>query len=296
MWFNGSKTSDNRKHNRYNNFKGEGSLRTNRQFWARLVVGAVLLCPALVTAAAFTQGYQSKQAITPGSLVELDASPQSVKPATQDGSEELIGVVVNVAESVLNSSGDQDSVVVATSGLAMTIVSDLGGEVNTGDRIAVSAIAGIGMKATAGGQVVGVAQAGMRDYEQNSSQVQVKDSRGQTKQVKLTRLPVMINPSYYGSGEALAGKAIPQPVQNVIQAIAGRPVSAARSLLVMGMFLAALVFTGVMLASAVRNSLISIGRNPLAKGAVYRGLWQVLLIAVGVLGLVIGAIYLVLKT
>ena len=272
-------------------------MRTNRQFWVRLITGLALAWPALSFAAAFTQGYQSKQKITAGTLVELDASPRSVKPATQEGSEELVGVVVSDQEAVLNTSGDKDSVLVATSGLAMTIVSDLGGEINAGDRIAVSPLAGVGMKVSTTGQIVGVAQAGMRDYEQNATQVQVKDSKGQSKSVKLTRLPVMVNPSYYGSGDGgVVGKAVPQPVQNVIQAIAGRPVSAARSLLVMGMFLAALGFTGVMLASAVRNSLISIGRNPLAKGAVYRGLWQVLLIAVGVLVLVVAAIYLVLKT
>jgi hypothetical protein len=56
----------------------------------------------------------------------------------------------------------------------------------------------------------------------------------------------------------------------------------------------ALISITVLLYGAVRNSIIAIGRNPLSRSSVLKGLLQVGLISVIILGAAGGAMYLVI--
>jgi hypothetical protein len=50
----------------------------------------------------------------------------------------------------------------------------------------------------------------------------------------------------------------------------------------------------VLLFSAVRNTMISIGRNPLARNSIYRSLWQVIAASLVMFMAAMGSAYLVL--
>jgi hypothetical protein len=56
------------------------------------------------------------------------------------------------------------------------------------------------------------------------------------------------------------------------------------------------VIVGILLYSAVRSSIISIGRNPLSEQAVHKSLFEVGLAIVGVLIFTVIVIYLILTT
>lgn len=258
-----------------------------------LALGLLLLVPAGALAAAFAQGYLSEQEIPPGTLVQLEGGSGRVKPAEQDQSDDLIGVTVSDQQALVTSRSTEDTVQVVTSGLAAAAVSDVNGEINTGDRVAVSPLNGVGQKATASGKVLGIARGDWKDYAKDATESEVTDSKGSKVKIRLASMPVEVNPVYFDSGD-VQSKLVPKAFQKVFETVAGKPVSGAKALLVMVMFLASLVFISILLGGAVRSSLISIGRNPLAKTAVYKGLWQIILIALGVLALSMAIIYIVL--
>ena len=269
-------------------------MRATKKSILLLALGWLLLVPVSVLAAAFAQGYLADEKIAAGTLVQLDSDARKVKPAEQDQSDDLIGVVVDDEQALLTSRSKEDTVQVVTSGLAAAVVSDINGEIKTGDRVAVSPLSGVGQKATASGKVLGIAKGDWKDYARDATESEVTDSRGGKVKVKLVSMPVEVNPVYFDSGADSRSKYVPQTFQNVVEAVAGKPVSGAKTLLVLAMFLASLIFISILMGSAVRNSLISIGRNPLAKAAVYKGLWQIILIAFGVLALTMAVIYIVL--
>ncbi len=60
-------------------------------------------------------------------------------------------------------------------------------------------------------------------------------------------------------------------------------------------FFTTLLTVSVLLYSAIRNSIISIGRNPLSQAAVYKGLSQVFVLVLVILIVAFGSIYLVVS-
>ena len=60
-------------------------------------------------------------------------------------------------------------------------------------------------------------------------------------------------------------------------------------------FLGSALITGVMLYSGARGSLISVGRNPLSKGAILKGLIQIVILSLTVFITGMFGVYLLLK-
>ena len=79
------------------------------------------------------------------------------------------------------------------------------------------------------------------------------------------------------------------------EAITGKSVSTIRLYVALVILLVTVFITGSLLYGGVRSSLIAIGRNPLAKGAVARGLVQVIILGVIIFVLGLFSIYLILK-
>jgi hypothetical protein len=60
-------------------------------------------------------------------------------------------------------------------------------------------------------------------------------------------------------------------------------------------FLVSLVATVVVLWSGVRSSMISLGRNPLSRHAIFSGMYKVVFTGIGVFVIGLAGVYLLLK-
>jgi hypothetical protein len=265
-----------------------------------LVLGLLVVAhahtPALMSAA-LSQGYNAKESIAPGTIVSLDrAVINTVQPATQDNVEELLGVIVPSAGAVLSlSSGSESEVQVATNGLTAAAVTNLNGDIRAGDKITVSPLAGIGMKAVESTKVLGVAQA---DFDANTPNVasrEVKDKTGQTKTAVIGQIPVLVEVSYFVSGSGDQNTLVPSFVQDLANTVAGKHVSILRIGLAAGLLLFALLVVGLLIFGSVHSSIISIGRNPLSQKAIFRSLLSVILVSGALLSVTLGAVYLILS-
>lgn len=243
-------------------------------------------------AALITQGFKTDESnLSTGALVSLkEGSADTVELSNTARAERLVGAVSE--DAFLELSDDASSVQVVTNGAASVLVSDLNGEVKAGDRIAASPLAGIGMKATRSGVVIGTAQG---DFGSGASTVErtVTDQSGSTETVRIGLVPVQINVAAYIVNDSQG--AVPSVLQDFANSVAGKPVSPTRVLVAFFLILLLFVSVTVLLYSAVRSSIISIGRNPLSESALRRSLWQVGLTVGGVIAAGLLAVFLVLK-
>jgi hypothetical protein len=268
------------------------------------LVGVLLpllaLWPVAAAAAAppsgISQGYEtSAPGIGEGALVSLAASGSSqVKPATTATAASLIGIAAT--EPVLELSGSESSIQVVVSGSAAALVSDTNGAVKAGDKITVSPLDGIGMKAIGSGEVVGTAQKALSSVKTVARQVRGKD--GQAITVHIGLLPVAVNVVYYSASSSQGGVSayVPPFLQSLANTVAGKAVSPFRVLVGSLALLLGFSAAFLMLYVAIRNGVVSLGRNPLAESALRRGIVDVLIGALSILvvtGVVVAAVLLV---
>lgn len=242
--------------------------------------------------AAISQGFSTDGEVTPGSLVSLaDASKSGVvKAANTENVERLIGVVSK--KPLVELSGEAGQTQVVIGGTVLALVSNINGEVKYGDKITASPVSGVGMKATESGQVLGTASLAFSDAKEVSER-SIRDRDGSEKTIKIGLLPLQVNVSFYQVPDE--NKTIlPEFLQQFLNAIAGKEVSLMRSLLSLALLIAGFGSAAVLLYSSVRSSIISIGRNPLSAQAVHRSLFQVGGISIGILLVMLIAVYLVL--
>ncbi len=238
---------------------------------AIIALGSLLLVtPARAqTDSSIAQGFKSQDAnIAATSLVAIKrGNTNTVELSSIESADRLVGVVG--AKPLIELSGGAGSVQVVTSGLTSAIVSDINGGIVNGDKITTSPIEGVGMKATQSTVVVGIAQGDLNSVSIEEQTITTKDGKEQT--VKVGILPVQVGVAYYTIGSG-SKSFVPNALQEVVNSIAGRNVSPIR-VLVAGLILMLLfVSVTVLLYSAIRSGLISIGRNPLSEGAVRKSL------------------------
>ena len=256
--------------------------------WALL---GILLFGAPVLAA-ISQGYTAKEKLSPGALVSIESSKNSVTAADTTNSNGLLGVVVDDGKSVLEINSRQELVQVATSGSASLFVSDLNGEIKAGDQIAPSPIKGVGMKASENGKVVGVAQGEFKSGSKSLESTTVTTKEGEKKTARIGSIPVNVQVVYYTVPPKTA---VPTFLQQFADSVAGKPVPAAKLILVAAILFVALSVVALLLFSAVRGALISIGRNPLAQKSIYKGMFQVISASLVIMVVAVAGSYLVLN-
>jgi hypothetical protein len=260
---------------------------------------SLTLVPFATASAASTisQAYQTNSSdVSEGTLVSLASSGSGdITPATIANAPNLAGVAVNKPVLQL-STGAKGSVQVALGGSTQVLVSDANGKVYAGDKITVSPLAGVGMKAIDSGEIVGTAQKPLSLV--NTVVEQVKGTNGQQVTVHVGLLPVTISVSYYSatSTSGTVSAFVPPFLQDVANSVAGKAVSPLRVLIGTIALLLGFFATTLMLYVGVRSGVISNGRNPLAEAALRRGMVDVLISALGVLvvtGVIVAAVVLV---
>ena len=257
---------------------------------AGFMLALALAIPAM---ASLSQGFATTSVITSGSMVSLDEKASgTVVAADTTNAQRLFGVVVPASSASISLTGSgTGQVQIVTTGTAGVLVSTQGGEIKSGDYISVSSIAGVGMKASGRTRVIGTAQANF-DGKDATAKRSIDDPAGK-REVALGEIPVVVGVSTY-SKDDLNTYLVPPWLQSISNTLAGKSVSAIRVIIAGLILVVALVSITVLLYSAVRNSIISIGRNPLSRSSVLQGLLQVFGISVMIMAVTTGAMYVVI--
>lgn len=258
-----------------------------------LLAVASFSAPRIASAiTSLSQGFFTTDKLSLGSIVSLDKnSSDHVSAATSSNVDNILGVVIDAGNSLLSlSNGQANQIQVATSGVVEVLVSDINGSIDNGDQITASPISGVGMQATSNTKVIGVAQDSLTSN--NSSTQSYTDKSGQKHSVRIGQVPVLVNASYfYKQPEKTI---IPVAVQNIANALAGKPVNPLPILISLGIFIITLIVVVSIIYSMIRSSIISVGRNPMSQSAIYRDIIQLSALVLGILGVATVAIYLIL--
>jgi hypothetical protein len=243
------------------------------------VVGGTVLAQT-----AATSSYFAEKSIEPGTIVSLrQGEKELVEPSTRELSANLFGVVVRQTDSTLRVSNGDSAVFVTTLGKARALVSDINGVINAGDQISLSPITGVGQYAQDDSVTIGTA---LEDFDTTASivsSVEVTDSEGRETTANVGLIDIQVKPQL-GNNSIL-----PSGIADFGENIAGKPVSSFRLFTALAVMVVSLSASSVLLFGAIRSALVAIGRNPLSKSLVYRGLFQVMAItfiifAAGVVG------------
>jgi hypothetical protein len=248
---------------------------------------------ANVQAAAIAQGFQTDETgVADGALMSLKpGNAGKVEFANLERAEQLVGVVGE--KPLIQFTEDNNSIQIVTSGVTPVLVSNLEGDIVTGDKITVSPINGVGMKAGSSGMIVGTAQADFKDME--TTEHFITDIDGKVHTIRMGLLPVQVNVTFFAAtGER--SNYLPAFLQDIANTVAGRQVSSARVLIALIVLLVSFISIAVLLYASVKSSIVSIGRNPLSEVSVRKGLLQIALTVIGILLFTLITIYLVLTT
>lgn len=239
-----------------------------------LFVAPLLVGLANAQSSSLAQGFQideSQGTVVAGALVSLEKdTPGVVQLANTTNSDYLLGVADPKALVTFTQQGQQAQIVL--NGTTTALVSDINGPIENGDNIAASPIAGVGMKATRSGQIVGRATSSASGGKQTS----IKDKSGKVHNVRLTRVNLEVNVGHF---EVPNSSALPTSIQNIANDIAGRDVTTVRVLLATVLLVVGFASVLIIVFISIRSTVAAIGRNPMAAPAIRRGLHEVLLIS-----------------
>ena len=249
-----------------------------------------------LSAQTFTQGYGFDSPVQKGMIVRLHPDDTSkIKPLSIVDQDKMLGVVVDKNDAAVTLSGDGNKVFVAVTGRYEVLVSDQNGEVKAGDYLTISAYNGVGMKAgSLEPIVVGRATEGFDGVNKVVGVAKITDSSGAERSIRfgriVTDITVSRNPLLKAEEPDLPGY-----LKKISEAVAGKPVDSKRVYMGLAIFVITTIVAGVLMYGGIRNGLISIGRNPLSKKSIVRGMIQVILTALTIFLLSIFGVYLLLR-
>lgn len=253
--------------------------------------------PIFASSPTVTQGYSSDVILQRGMLVGLkNDDPRKVEPVNSDQADQLHGVIIGANESAVLLGSDEEKVYVASGGRFPVLVSSQNGPIKIGDYISPSAIKGIGMNAGKNNDIV-IGKA-LEEFDASNqstvkSVITVNDASNKEQQLSVGMIIVDIA---VGKNPLMKNNtSLPEALRKSAEAVAGKPVNATKVYISMFIIIVTSAIAGSIIYSAVRGGMVSIGRNPLGKNAIMRGLLQVVL--VGILILLSGffGVYLILK-
>ena len=232
------------------------------------------LAPASASSANISHSYGATGNVPNGSLVSLDPSKSNyVEVANTQNGSQLVGVAVASNDSLLAIDPSSGKVQIATSGSANVLVSNLNGSIHVGDEVSVSPFDGIGMKAVIGSRVIGLAQTSFDSTTPGGTMQEVTNNNG-----KKTRISIGYARLGIGIGTALSPGSNNQlnELQKLAQGLTGHTVSTARVIISLVVATVAFLALITLIYASIYGGIISIGRNPLAKYAIFRSVISVL--------------------
>lgn len=265
---------------------------------ALFFIGSLMIANAYAVAnnQAVAQGYSASTSIQPGMIVSLNAkNPSQVVALSQSNIQAMLGVVIsaNSAAITLGQTNAHQQVFVTNYGQHDVLVSNQNGPIEVGQYITISDLAGVGMKADSSESLVLGQAAGSFNGTTNVEGTAVlKGSNGRKTTVAIGTIPVDI--SIAKNPLAQGPKGLPTFLKNITKFATNKNVSATRVYLSLLILLAGVILTITIIYSAVKNGIISLGRNPLAKRAIGGSLFRLIIVAVIIFAISLGVAYLVL--
>lgn len=248
---------------------------------------------------AVTQSYNADQSVQVGMIVQLKPKDATtVLPLSKKNLKDMYGVVIPVGKAPIVLSPQitkLQQVLVATSGRQQVLVSNEKGQLKVGDYVTISSVDGVGRKAGEGDlQIIGQVASPFTGTSNVVGSVKLKDNTGHETVVAIGRIQVDVNITHNPLFQKTVDY-VPGFLNGVAVSVANKPVSVARIYLCTLILLATMIISGNMLYSGVRGGMISIGRNPLSKKSIMKGLIQT--VFAGLIIFVVGvlAVYLLLK-
>jgi hypothetical protein len=261
------------------------SIMSNNSFPRRLkpYLVALMLLVSMVLAPAVSAyvslSYRTAAEVVPGMAVSAKSGDgQAAEPTTSSNVSKFAGLAYESTEA--------GNMQVITSGTAPVLVSTLGGNIQAGDPLSISAVAGIAMKAAAGSRIIAWAQQSYNDNTTGSTKQPVKTASG-TANFSFGN----INATIAESGNNIGNGLIPSGLQNFANELAGRQVSSWRIIVSLVIILSALVTIIVIVETTLRAALVALGRNPLAKKSIFEGLLRVVLFVTLLVLMITGSVY-----
>jgi hypothetical protein len=270
---------------------------SKRQLLAFIVLGFLVVAAQLplTHAQVVPQGYKTDETLQRGMLVMLkEGDTSKITALTPGNSDKMLGVVVDRNDTPVSISDGSQTVYVANTGHFDVLVSDQNGAISPNENIAVSALSGIGMKAsTASPNIAGKALEGFSGKENTIGTTKVKDSGGQEKEVHLgfvmTDISIGKNPQFKTEAQ------VPEALRKASTAIANKQVSASKIYVGMVLIFLTSIIAAIVLYSGVRSSMIALGRNPLSRKSILRGMFQVIITSIIIFICGLFGVYLLLK-
>lgn len=274
----------------------KSSVATTLIYISTIFLGFAGMTSAETSTQAVSQGYSSANSLQPGMIVRLDPGNSSaVLPLDQTHVDNMLGVVVSSAESAvtLGYKNNTHQVFVTNFGRHDVLVSNQNGPIHVGDYITISSINGIGMETNSSEPIIlGQAAANFNGTTNSIGRTILKSSNGQNQNVNLGLIPVDI--SVANNPLAQGPKGLPKFLKKVTQFATNKSVSATRVYLSLFIVFAGVVLAITVIYASVKNGIISLGRNPLAKGSIGFNLVKLVLAAVLIFGISLGVAYAVL--
>ena len=258
---------------------------------------AALFYPVLASAQTITQGYDADAQLQRGMIVGLKKDDVSkVEPINMERIADVHGVVVTSNDAAIAISEESQKVYIASGGKFDVLVSDQNGKIEAGDYVTVSSVSGIGMRSDENYPIVlgkALQSFSGSDDARFVSKATIKDANGSDKVINIGRVNVDItvgkNPL------AKNADSVPDFLRKVGESIAGKQVDPPRLYLSLFLLLLTTSITGSVIYSAVRSGLISIGRNPLSKRMIVKGILQMVVVGFIIFFSGLFGVYLILR-
>lgn len=260
-----------------------------------LLLSAVAM--PVAQAQSVAQSYAADSPLQAGMIVKLSGDKTKVIPVSQSDNDKMYGIVIrsNDAPLTLSEGEAPQAVFVVTNGKYQILVTDQNGPIKKGNYLIVSAVEGVGMKANATIKyIVGKA---LSDFDGKTgvlSSTKLKDGAGVDRTVNFGYVDADINVSRNPLAPAEDSN-LPGFLRKASEAVSGKAVSPFRGYVALGVLTVTALIVVAILYAGVRTSLISLGRNPLARKSIIRNLLQVVLIALIILVAGLIAVYLLLR-
>jgi len=245
-----------------------------------------------VNAAGLSFGFNGGRNVVNGMIVSISREDVNMVERTHvNNAEYVVGVSVDKESSSVVFDND-DSVYVATEGTIELFVSDIGGDISSGDLISVSSISGVGRKKSndvPGQKIVAVAKSEFNATTEGAELIDLEHS-GEVS-VGVIMAEVLINEPSSLAADTDSGIFV-----RIARSIAGETVPIAQVVIAGAITVVGLFVSGALLFGSIKGSFLSIGRNPLSSKAIYAGMTRASLISLSVMmaGTVAGYMVLIL--
>jgi hypothetical protein len=256
-------------------------------FGLLIATALVVFTTGAVLADAIVRSFDAKGSIQPGWVVALSkTSDTTVELAPASDPERIYGVVIDPSSAPLTVQKEAQQVFAANSGDFPALVSTQNGNIHRSDYLTLSKTDGIAAKADSNDRfIIGRA---LEDFSGGSATI-VYANDGSA----LGRIMIQLAP---GKNPLLKEEAsVPQPLLKAGEAIAGKRLSALRIYASVAVFIIAAVIAAVLLWGGISSAMVAIGRNPLSRHSIMRGLLQVVLASASALIIGLIGVYLLLK-